>query len=228
MNKSHLILNLKKTLKRNQLLFILAYKGRHFLLRLSNWIHIGFSVSNNGVYSKLKYDIRGKGNSISIGRNVVLINVLVYIRGNGNNVVIQDDVLIMNSILWIEDNSNLILLGKNVTIEGAHMAVTGIEKKIVISDNSMLSNNITIRTGDSHAILNEKGEKINVEKDIFIGKHVWIGSNVTILKGVHIEDNSIVGTGSLVTDNISHSSIAVGIPAKVIKNNVSWIRDRYL
>lgn len=50
-----------------------------------------------------------------------------------------------------------------------------------------------------------------------IGDRVWIGANVTILKGVTIGDDAIVGAGSVVTKNIPARSIAVGVPAKVIK-----------
>jgi acetyltransferase-like isoleucine patch superfamily enzyme len=51
-----------------------------------------------------------------------------------------------------------------------------------------------------------------------IGDRVWIGANVTILKGVTIGDDTIIGAGSVVTKDIPARSIAVGVPAKVIKS----------
>jgi acetyltransferase-like isoleucine patch superfamily enzyme len=56
-----------------------------------------------------------------------------------------------------------------------------------------------------------------VAKPTKIGDRVWIGANVTILKGVTIGDDAIVGAGSVVTKDLPAKSIAVGIPAKVIK-----------
>lgn len=50
-----------------------------------------------------------------------------------------------------------------------------------------------------------------------IGNHVWLGVQVFVLKGVVIGDNSIIGTGSIVTYDIPANSIAIGIPAKVKK-----------
>lgn len=50
-----------------------------------------------------------------------------------------------------------------------------------------------------------------------IGDRVWIGANVTILKGVTIGDDAVVGAGSVVTKDIPEKAIAVGNPAKVIK-----------
>jgi acetyltransferase-like isoleucine patch superfamily enzyme len=52
---------------------------------------------------------------------------------------------------------------------------------------------------------------------IIIGNNVWIGSNSTILPGVVIGDNSIIGAGSVVTKNVPSNVIVAGVPAKVIK-----------
>ena len=53
--------------------------------------------------------------------------------------------------------------------------------------------------------------------NIYIGKNVWVGEKVTVLPGVHIGEGSIIGANSVVTHDIPPYSIAVGIPAKVIK-----------
>lgn len=53
---------------------------------------------------------------------------------------------------------------------------------------------------------------------VVIGKNVWITSNVTILPGVHIGDNSIIGAGSVVTKDIPSNVFAAGNPARVIKS----------
>ncbi|MDX2212471.1 MAG: acyltransferase [Oculatellaceae cyanobacterium bins.114] len=50
-----------------------------------------------------------------------------------------------------------------------------------------------------------------------IGDRVWIGANVTILKGVTIGNDVIVGAGSVVTKDVPEKAIVVGVPAKVVK-----------
>ena len=52
---------------------------------------------------------------------------------------------------------------------------------------------------------------------IRIGKDVWIGTGVKILDGVTIGDGAVVGAGSVVTESIPPFSVAVGVPARVIK-----------
>ena len=52
---------------------------------------------------------------------------------------------------------------------------------------------------------------------VIIDDHVWIGSKVTILPGVHVGRYAAIGTGSLVTKDIPPHTLAVGNPARVIR-----------
>lgn len=70
-------------------------------------------------------------------------------------------------------------------------------------------------------------------RPIRIGNRVWCGVNVTILAGVTIGDDVVVGAGSVVCRDIPSNSIAVGVPARVIKRLdrppgtvfTSWVDD---
>ncbi len=59
-------------------------------------------------------------------------------------------------------------------------------------------------------------------KLVRIGNHVWIGMNVLILKGVTINDGAIIAAGSVVTRDVPANCLAAGVPAYVIKENVTW------
>jgi acetyltransferase-like isoleucine patch superfamily enzyme len=50
-----------------------------------------------------------------------------------------------------------------------------------------------------------------------IGDRVWLGANVTVLKGVTIGDDAVIGAGSVVTKDIPAGAIAVGVPARVVR-----------
>jgi acetyltransferase-like isoleucine patch superfamily enzyme len=58
-----------------------------------------------------------------------------------------------------------------------------------------------------------------------IGNDVWIGTKVIIMGGVKIGDGAIIGAGSIVTKDIPDSAIAVGVPAKVIKNRFENVEE---
>lgn len=87
-----------------------------------------------------------------------------------------------------------------------------------IGSNVFLHKGTTILTHDwaSFCFVNKYNEFIPSHGKVIIGNNVWLGENVTILKGVSIGDNVIIGYGSIVTKSIPANSVAVGAPAKVI------------
>ena len=90
--------------------------------------------------------------------------------------------------------------------------------KIQIGNNVAISENVIIRDSDNHSIT---GQSV-VSAPIIIEDNVWIGMNVTILKGVKIGEGSVIAAGSVVTRDIPAHSLAAGVPAKVIRNNIEW------
>ena len=90
---------------------------------------------------------------------------------------------------------------------------------ITIGHDVAISENVSIWDSDAHAI---KGKEHLMTQPIVIGNHVWIGTNVTILKGVTIGNDAIIASGSVVTKDIPAKCLAGGTPAKVIKENVEW------
>ena len=61
------------------------------------------------------------------------------------------------------------------------------------------------------------GESPLIAAPTRIGKRCWLGANVTVLKGVTIGDGTVVGAGSVVTKSLPAGVLAVGVPAKVIR-----------
>lgn len=89
----------------------------------------------------------------------------------------------------------------------------------------MFSNGIEIHNTDYHSILNSLGKRINHGKDIYIGKHTWIGLRSVLLKGTKIQDNTIVGANSVVNKEFNESNIVIaGNPAVKRKGGIDWIR----
>ena len=68
----------------------------------------------------------------------------------------------------------------------------------------------------SGVFLKKYNELINSSGRVKLGNNIYIGRDVTILKGVSIGDNCVIGLGSIVTSDIPSDSVAVGAPARVI------------
>lgn len=112
-------------------------------------------------------------------------------------------------------------LGKNVHIGHMVRMDFGNPERIHIADNAILSNGVTLLCHKRDVSQYHKGESALklpfLYEDVYIGKGCQLGLNVTVMPGVHIGEGVIIGTGALVTKDIPAWSVAIGFPAKVIK-----------
>ncbi|HEH9419594.1 TPA: hypothetical protein SIA31_003682 [Aeromonas sobria] len=97
---------------------------------------------------------------------------------------------------------------------------------IKIGKHCMLSSNVLFRPSDGHTIFDiTTGSILNKSKPIVLGDHIWVGASATFLKGAEIPNNSIVGTGSIISRKFTEEFTAIaGIPASVLKKGVGWDR----
>jgi acetyltransferase-like isoleucine patch superfamily enzyme len=189
---------------------------------VNNKIEINTTFMKNS-----KITIIGNNNKIHFGDMCYLANTDILISGDNNEVILGNKVYVNGGKICLEDSNNILKIGNRTTFSGdTHLAVTE-GRSISIGDRCLFSSNVIFRTGDSHSIIDNEGNRINHAKDIFIGKHVWFTQNTTILKGVTINDDSIVATGSVVTKSFPQTNVILaGNPAKVIKENVNWDIER--
>lgn len=101
--------------------------------------------------------------------------------------------------------------------------------KLSVGNYVSIANDVVILLGSNHKLncittypysgidSNKTPQETNEKGDVFIGNDVWIGYRVTIVGGVKIGDGAIIGAGAVVVDNIPPYSVAVGVPAKVVK-----------
>ena len=90
---------------------------------------------------------------------------------------------------------------------------------IEIGKGVYISERVQIRDSNNHTIIRDDYTKT---APIKIGNHVWIGIGAIILPGVTIGDGAIVGAGALVNKDIPPKALAVGCPAKVVRENLDW------
>lgn len=93
--------------------------------------------------------------------------------------------------------------------------------RIEIGHGTIIGPNTIIRDYDAHS-LDYPGSKRKNHAPILIKENVWIGLNVTILKGVVIGEGSVIAAGSVVVKDIPPRCLAGGNPAKVIRENIKW------
>ena len=193
-------------------------------------LHKQLKVSSfgGGYFSISKY-VNGKNNYLQIGHKCNLNNVKIRIVGNNNKIVFGDNCQVGNNCsFWMEGNNISIFIGSDTTFtHTVHFCAQEDGTSIQIGKDCMFSNNIIVRTSDSHPIYDlSTKQRINPAKNVVIGNHVWIAPNSKIMKGAKIGNNAIVGSNTMVTKEVPNNCLVVGTPCKIVKNNIDWTREK--
>ena len=181
----------------------------------------------NSLILNTTMDVIGNDNSIYIQDRCQISNLLIRVRGNNHKIILGARSSYLGGVIWIEDDHCKLEIGSGTTIVEATIGVTESGSQVTIGNDCMFAHGIEIRCGDSHAIFdNKSGKRINHAENINIGKHVWIASDVMVLKGVTIGDDSVIAARALVTKSFPSNSLIGGTPAKILKEDISWDRNR--
>lgn len=167
--------------------------GHHLALRYKN-VTIGkdsYISPESRIHPRLGRIVLG--DKCKVGINTIIEGNVVA----GNNCSFQPYTMIVG-YGTNEDNSGLITIGNDVRIAN---------NVIMIARNHNFD--------DVTKPICKQG---CTDKPITIGNDVWIGARVNIMAGVTIGDGCVIGAGSVVTKDIPPYSVAVGVPARVVKS----------
>ena len=158
---------------------------------------------------------------IIVGNHVAIDdNCLLDARGDPESgIIIEDEVVIArNSILRTKNGT--IILGKQVNI-GSNSILTS-SSRLVIEESTLVAAFGYIIAGGQHVFdrsdIPIMCQGMKSRGGIHIGKNSWLGGRVTVLDGVTIGRDAIIGNSSLVTKDIPEYTVSFGIPAHVQKS----------
>lgn len=152
---------------------------------------------------------RAQGARIIIGKGVTLVS-----EATANTAGINHPVIIS-----AEGTNSIIKIGDRVGISGASIVTCS---SIEIGDDTAIGANCNIYGTDFHVInADERLKQTRTEEaptsPIIIGQRCWLASNVTILKGVTIGDEVVIGAMSLVNKDVPSKTLVAGVPIKKIR-----------
>ena len=98
---------------------------------------------------------------------------------------------------------------------------------VKIGDNVLIGPNVSIYTAGHPIHYEIRNQEYEYAFPVIIGDNVWIGGNVVINPGVSIGENSVIGSGSVVTKDIPNNVIAIGNPCKVLRVITDDDKDYY-
>ncbi len=146
-----------------------------------------------------------------------------YVNISGPNIVIGDSVTMIgerdspvNIGVWgREPGLGSITIGNAVLLSpGARISASD---EIVIGDSVMMANGVYITDSDWHGIY-DRTERCEKVSPVHIENNVWLGDGATVLKGVRIGENSIVGARAVVTRDVPANVVVAGNPAEIVKH----------
>ena len=106
--------------------------------------------------------------------------------------------------------------GRNLYLGVGSVVVA--RESITIGENVLIAEQVTIRDQD-HAMTPTEGQgRVGfTSSPVVIGDNVWLGAKVTVIQGVTIGSNVVVGANSVVTHDLPDNCVAVGAPARVVR-----------
>jgi UDP-2-acetamido-3-amino-2,3-dideoxy-glucuronate N-acetyltransferase len=147
-------------------------------------------------------------NNVKLGKNVRIFN---FVNAYGCSI---DDNSKVGAFVEIQKGASI---GKNCKISSHTFICEGvhIEDNCFIGHGVMFTNDLFPKaTNPDGSIQTDADWKL---EETYIRKGASIGSNATILCGITIGENSLVGAGAVVTKDVPANAVVAGNPARVIK-----------
>lgn len=180
-------------------------------------------VGEGGFFLNGAVSIQGENNLIVLESGVKLEGGFICVNGSHNRIRLSQGCKAIGLEIYVEDDDNELFIGENFFATGKASLHVEEGTRLIIGKDVLVSGGLVARTSDGHSLLDAWGRRTNKAKDIVIGTHVWIGHNVTLLKGTSIADHCVVGACSLVNKAFPQERFLIaGNPAKAIKKVPGW------
>ena len=129
--------------------------------------------------------------------------------------------------MLLRSDEQLVFWGAGATAVGLSIEMEGSGRSCVIGDDALISNDVWIRNYDMHAIHDlHSGAQINRPPcDTVLERHVWLGQDALLLNCERVGRGSIVGARAVVKGFVPDLSVAAGVPARVLREGISWGRS---
>lgn len=188
-----------------------------------------------------KVELEDISGSFIIDNNNIKFGMIIF--GGKHEVVISSNVptrLHISGIIIFKGETkfargiNIMVFKHGELTIGSNFSIGSLSRiicfrKICIESNVLISWEVQIVDTDFHFIISDDKISDNCG-EVLISENVWIGSRCTILKKTILPKNTIVGSDSLCSGNYlekyGDSILLAGIPAKKLKNNISYLNDK--
>lgn len=189
------------------------------------------NVINNRDFPDCKFNVFGNNNKIIISPKAKMSGK-IYVYGD-QNVIQIDESSFFKGVIKIgqpqsainakTENCNL-KIGKSVYMaEDCRIIMAEKDTKVSIGDACAFAQGTRILASDIHSVFDNDGNLLNKALFVRIGTHVWFCTDSKILKNSFVNDNCVVGAGSIVNHSFwEPNALIAGNPAKIVRHNINW------
>lgn len=175
-----------------------------------------------------RIEIKGNNNTVHLSKNAEFNKLNIKMKGNHKSFHIDAGAKNIKNLKFvsIRGDRQSVKIGKDFSCGGMEIQMNDGDERCVIGDGCLFSWGIKLRTSDGHSLIDLATNKaINLPENVIIGDRVWCSEDVKFLKGCHVADDTVIGSGSIVTKKFSQKNVVIaGVPAMVVKENIRWDR----
>lgn len=186
------------------------------------------TVEEGSVFKGCKIILKGNDNNIYLGKALLYKSLVLNFKGNNKRFEVKASNKNINNLKFtsIRGNNQTFTIGENFSCGGLEVQMNDGDETFTIGDNGLFSWGIKVRTSDGHSVVDlETDAAINLPKNVHIADRVWVGEDVSFLKGAKISADSVVGSRAVVTKSFNKTNVVIaGFPAVIVKENIYWDR----
>ncbi len=146
-----------------------------------------------------------------------------YFRLAGGSKVVIGEGCVLGRLWAYVSNGACLTIGARLSLSGRANFTMHEAADITLGHGCLIADETHFMASDMHSIIDvHDGRRLNPPRSILIGDHVWIGFRAMVLPGAEVGHGSVIGAGSVVTGMIEPQCVAVGVPAKVVRRDVTW------
>ncbi len=184
-------------------------------------------VAEQNTYLKIRLILNGSSNgTVIIGRTNRLVGQVSF-EGDGHLLMFSGSEGHTKLNATFRNHQAAMFFGRGFTANDVDCLAEGPHRSIQFGDDCMISYQVAVRTSDSHGIVDieSPAQAINPPESVTVMPHAWLAARTTIMKGLAVGSGAIVAAGAIVTSDVPPLCLVAGIPAKILRRNVTWTRE---
>lgn len=168
---------------------------------------------------------KGKNNFIFCGFRSRIFQGVTF-TGSNNVVFVGPYCNLTKGVVHVSGDNGIVFVGAFTQTVWAQIQLYGSNGLIFVGEGCHLGDRVVVSNSDAHGIYSAvDGSRVNTDRDIHIGDHVYVGFESRVGKGVTIENGAVVLERSVVSGVLRGRCLYQGVPATLRASDVEWCAE---